>query len=77
VSQVTAGLVADYNVAPLGYVTCVDQSTRVLCSGNLDTTSFPVSASVTYPTPDTTAPQVTLNGSASETVSYGASYIDA
>jgi hypothetical protein len=32
VSDVTAGIVAEYNLAPSLNVTCIDQSTRVLCS---------------------------------------------
>lgn len=76
VSDVTAGLVAAFNLAPAPSVTCVDQSTRVLCSGLFDTQTFSIDASVTYPTADMIAPLVTLVGSASETIAFGSGYAD-
>ncbi len=75
-SDVTAGLVAAFNLAPAPSVTCVDQSTHVLCSGVFDTQTFRIDASVTYPTADTIAPLVTLVGSASETIPFGLGYAD-
>ncbi len=76
VTNVTAGLVAAYNAAPLGYVTCTDQSTRVFCTSNTDIVRFNIDANVTYPNADTTAPLVTLVGSSSSTVAYGSTYND-
>ena len=61
VSDITAAIVAEYNLAPLPSVTCADQSTRVLCSGTVDTQTFSIDAYVTYPTPDNIAPVVVPN----------------
>ena len=76
VSDVTAGIVAEYNIAPVPYVTCVDQTTRVFCSAALDTQSFSIDSYVTYPTADTTAPQITLIGSADYDLEYSTPFVD-
>ncbi len=57
-------------------ITCVDETTRVLCSGSVDTQSFTIDAYVTYPAADTTAPQVTLVGSSNIDIEYGSSFVD-
>lgn len=76
VSDVTAGIVAAYNLSPLTNITCVDETTRVLCSGSVDTQAFSIDSYVTYPSPDTLTPQLTLLGSNPETITYGSVYTD-
>lgn len=67
---------AEYNLAPVSYVSCIDQTTRVLCSAALDTQTFTTDAYVTYPTPDTTAPLITLNGSGTVQMEAGGGFYD-
>lgn len=76
VSQVSSGIVAAYNAAPLGNVNCVDQTTRILCSGTVDTQTFSIDAYVTHPTPDTIAPLLTVVGNANSILEYGTPFAD-
>lgn len=76
VSDVTAGIVAQYNIAPVPYVTCVDETTRILCSAALDTQTFTIDSYVTYPSSDTVAPLLTLVGSGAPTVEIDDGYED-
>lgn len=77
ISDVTAGIVAEYNLAPVSYVTCVDQTTRVLCSAALDTQTFSIDAYVTYEIEDGTAPQITINEQNFVGTQTGSQYVEA
>lgn len=75
-SDVTAGIVAEYNLAPVPFVSCVDQATRIFCSAALDTQTFSTDSYVVYPTADVTAPLITLEGDADFSLEFGTPFVD-
>jgi hypothetical protein len=62
VTDVSYGLAQAYALAPLPNIGCDYQGERVYCYGNNDTVSFSVYGQVYNPNPDTTAPQLTVEG---------------
>jgi Domain of unknown function (DUF5011) len=76
VSQITADLMTAITANPPSSGTCTDMTTKIRCVSTNNTTNLSASTSVTYPTPDTTAPVVTLVGSASVNVPFGGVYTE-
>jgi hypothetical protein len=76
VSEIISGILAAMVADPSPVGNCVDNTTKITCTSINSSTSLSSLSSVTYPSPDTTAPIVTLVGSSTGTVFVGASYTE-